>query len=58
MESLKMEQTEERVLAYSLATKISKEEMSQVGGGATSTRVSTSHATAGGRDQTYDSDGD
>lgn len=52
--------TQERVLAFSLATEITAEEMEQVSGGTlgAATRRPTSDSTMGGQDHTYDSDSD
>ena len=53
--------SEERVLAYSLATEIGNDELNHVAGGigkSAGTRIQTSQTTAGGQDHTYDSDGD
>jgi hypothetical protein len=52
--------TQERVLAFNLATEITPEEMEQVSGGTqgVGTRTPTHQTTMGGGDQTYDSDPD
>lgn len=52
--------TQDRVLAFSLATEITTEEMEQVSGGTlgAATRRATSNTTMGGQDHTYDSDSD
>lgn len=58
MEDVKIEKIEERVLAYSLATEISEEELGQVSGGAAGTRQETHKPTRMGGDMTFDNDSD
>jgi hypothetical protein len=52
--------TQERVLAFNLATEVTPEEMEQVSGGTQSigTRKGTYDTTMGGQDRTYDLDSD